>query len=247
MGQSLIHFSSTFVCVARGPFIQSMINFRWRERQAQADKVDPKKFPQMHWRAKVKWRKNTRDGPPKERLVSLLSAVAVFRAGVSGGEADPKALWPELIVNGQWGKATEPSERNGKWKCANQKPLEVWLSQGMGQGLPIFWCRRSTKAPWRTLDQLVDTGYRTVIGVASVNGLAFGNMVITDEAIKSSLSGFEEAANLLKPAMDMVRENQMPSHNEKEGGKLADRLSVFKARVGQESTSGLRGRCGDRP
>ena len=61
MGQSLIHFSSTFVCVARGPFIQSMINFRRRERQAQADKVDPKKFPQMHWRAKVKWRKNTRD------------------------------------------------------------------------------------------------------------------------------------------------------------------------------------------
>ena len=37
--------------------------------------------------------------------------------------------------------------------------------------------------------------------------------------------------------MDMVRTQELPSHNEKEGGKLAVKFSVFKVRVDPELTS----------
>ena len=45
MGQSLIRYISTFVCAARGTFIQVVINFRQQQRQARVDKIDLKKFP----------------------------------------------------------------------------------------------------------------------------------------------------------------------------------------------------------
>ena len=238
MGQSLIHFVSTFVCAARG-FIQKMINFRQRQQQARVDDIDPKKFPQKDWRAQGKWGKHTRNGPPKERLDSLLSTMLVFRAGVTGGEADSHVLWPETVGIGQWGKATDPSDGDGKWKCANVNPLEVWLSQGIGEGVPILVPLHENPIKDKALlDQMVDTGSRTVMGVAAVNGLIFRKLDIADGDIKNSLSGFEEVCVILKPVMDMVRTQELPPHNEKEGGKLAEKLSVFKVRVDPESTSG---------
>ena len=34
--------------------------------------------------------------------------------------------------------ATDTVEWEGKWRCANVKPLEVWRSQGTGVGLPLI-------------------------------------------------------------------------------------------------------------
>ena len=41
--------------------------------------------------------KTLRMGPPKERVDSLLSTMLVIKAGVTGGVADAKALWPQVV------------------------------------------------------------------------------------------------------------------------------------------------------
>ena len=95
-----------------------MIDFRKKQRQARADEVDLMQFPRRDWTAQVGWGPKTRGGPPKERVDSLLSIMPVFRAGVTRGVADAKALWPEVVPSGQWGSGTDPAEWDGKWKCA---------------------------------------------------------------------------------------------------------------------------------
>ena len=84
-----------------------------------------------------------------------------------------------------------------------------------------------------------DTGSRTVMGVAAVNGLTFRKLDVSDRDIKGSLSGFEEAAALLEPVMKVAKEKDLPPHNEKEGGKLAEKFSVFKVRVDPEQDEDL--------
>ena len=48
-----------------------------------------------YWIAPFKWGKATRGGPPLEKLAPLMSTVSILSISVSGGEADPKKLWPE--------------------------------------------------------------------------------------------------------------------------------------------------------
>ena len=37
-----------------------------------------------------------------------------------------------------WSTPSEVAEWEGKWRCANEKPLELWKSQGTGIGLPMI-------------------------------------------------------------------------------------------------------------
>ena len=93
----------------------------------------------------------------------------------------------------------DTAEWEGKWRCANVKPLEIWLAQGTGVGLPLIVPLHENPVMDKALmDQLVDTGSRTIMGVAAVNGLALKKMRVGKD-IKDLLSGFEEAAARMEP------------------------------------------------
>ena len=112
MGQPLIHFIATLIGNAREAFIQEMIALRKRQAHAKATGED---FPKKDWTAKVKWYKSTshpRAGPPKERVDSLLSMTPIFKAVMAGGEAEAKALWPEVAPGAGW--STRQKLLNGK-------------------------------------------------------------------------------------------------------------------------------------
>ena len=114
------------------------------------------------------------------------------------------------------------------------KPLEVWLAQGTGVGLPLIMPLHENPVTDKALmDQLVDTGSRTIMGVAAVNGLALRKMRVGRD-IKDLLSGFEEAAAHTEPATKAVREMDITPHNEMESGKLPEIFSIFKLRVGSK-------------
>ena len=125
-------------------------------------------------RPKLKWYKsgqNPRLGPPKERVDSVLSTMPIFKAAMAGGVADAKALWPEVAPSGQWSSASDTAEWEGKWRRANMKPLEIWRLQGTGVGLPlIIPLNENPRGDKALMDQLVDSGSRTIKGVAAVNG-----------------------------------------------------------------------------
>ena len=94
-----------------------------------------------------------------------------------GGEAEAKALWPEVEPGTGWSTPSEVAEWEGKWRCANVKPLEIWKAQGTGIGLPmIIPLRENPRGDKALMDQLVNTGTRTIKGVAAVNGLALRRM-----------------------------------------------------------------------
>ena len=84
LGQSAIRFITTCVCSTMEAFIKEMAGFRQRQRQAVAAGTDLKKFPLRDWYAQMKWSDKYRDGPPMERLESLLCTVPVFTVGVTG-------------------------------------------------------------------------------------------------------------------------------------------------------------------
>ena len=155
MGQPLIHFIATLVGNAREAFIQEMIALRKKQTYAKTTGED---IPKKDWTAKVKWYKSTahpRAGPPKERLDSLLSTTPIFKAAMAGGEADAKALWPEVAPGTGWSTPSEVAEWEGKWRCANVKPLEIWKSQGTGIGLPVIIpLRENPRGDKALLDQL---------------------------------------------------------------------------------------------
>ena len=112
------------------------------------------------------------------------------------------------------------------------KLLEIWKSQGTGIGLPvIFPLRDNPRGDKALLDQLVNTGTRTVKGIAAVNGLALRKMRVGRD-VKDQIRGFEAAAEEMEAAMKAVRELDIEPHNEMESGKLPDTLSAFKKRVG---------------
>ena len=159
MGQPLIHFIATLIGNARVAFIKEMIALRKAQAHAKANDLD---IPKGDWKAPVKWYKGTahpRAGPPKERLDSLLSTTPIFKAVMAGGAADSKALWPEMEPGEGWSTPSEVAEWEGKWRCANEKPLELWKSQGTGIGLPmIIPLREDPRGDKALLDQLVNTG-----------------------------------------------------------------------------------------
>ena len=122
----------------------------------------------------------------------MLPTTPIFKAAMTEGVADAKALWPEVVPSGQWGSATDTAEWEGKWRCANVKPLEVWLAQGTGVGLPLIIPLHENPVTDKALmDQLVDTGSRTIVGVAAVNGLALRKMRVGRD-IKISLAGLKK-------------------------------------------------------
>ena len=228
MGQPLIHFIATLIGNAREAFIQEMIALCKRQAHAKATGED---FPKKDWTAKVKWYKSTahpRAGPPKERVDSLLSMTPIFKAVMAGGEAEAKALWPEVAPGAGWSTPSEVAEWEGKWRCADVKPLEIWKSQGTGIGLPVIIpLREHPRGDKALLDQLVNTGTRTIKGIAAVNGLALRRMRVGRD-IKDQISGFEAAAAEMETTMKAVRELNIEPHNEMK----SDTLSAFKKRVG---------------
>ena len=77
----------------------------------------------------------------------------------------------------------------------------------------------------------MNTGTRTIKGIAAVNGLALRRMRVGRD-IKDQISGFEAAAAEMEATMKAVRELDIKPHNEMESGKLPDTFSAFKKRVG---------------
>ena len=223
-----------------------MINLRKKQAHAKASGIDVDTFPKRDWVAKVKWYKSTsqpRSGPPKERVDSLLSTTPIFKAAMAGGVADAKALWPEVVPSGQWSSASYSAEWEGKWRCANVQPLEIWKSQGTGIGLPlIIPLHENPKKDKALMDQLVDSGSRTIKGVAAVTGLALRKMRAGRD-IRDQVNGYEEAAAEMETVMKAVRELDIKPHNEMVSGKLSDTYSIFKKRVsskeGEESETTL--------
>ena len=81
--------------------------------------------------------KVSRGGPPLERLEPLMSTTSILSVSVSGGDADPKKLWPEYQPLGSWSRKAVPTEWEEKWKSRNKRPHVQWITQGVGEGLPI--------------------------------------------------------------------------------------------------------------
>ena len=109
---------------------------------------------------------------------------------------------------------SEVAEWEGKWRCANVKPLEIWKSQGTGIGLPVIIpLRENPRGDKALLDQLVNTGTRTIKGIAAVNGLALRRMQVGRD-IKDQISGFEAAAAEMETTMKAVRELNIDPHND---------------------------------
>ena len=114
------------------------------------------------------------------------------------------------------------------------KPLEIWKSQGTGVGLPlIIPLSENPRGDKALMDQLVDTGSRTIKGIAAVNGLALRRMRVGKD-VSDQVRGFEEAAAEMEPVMKAVRELDIHPHFEMESGKLQDTFSIFKRRVGSK-------------
>ena len=67
-----------------------------------------KEDPLRYWTAPFRWGPNTRDGPPLERLVPLMSTIDILTVPVSGGKAEAERLWPEGCAMGAWSDEGEP-------------------------------------------------------------------------------------------------------------------------------------------
>ena len=85
------------------------------------------------------------------------------------------------------------------------------------------------------LDQLVDTGTKTVEGMAAVNGDKLKAMGAVTGTKMVKFSGFAEAHTKLQAVMETLRKGgDVPCHFEKTDGKLKDEFSVFKGRLTPE-------------
>ena len=68
----------------------------------------------------------------------------------------------------------EPERWEDMWKQRNNRPHDVWATQGVGIGLPVVMpMADDPRADRFLMDQLVDTGSRTVEGLAAMNGEMF--------------------------------------------------------------------------
>ena len=121
-----------------------------------------------YWTIPFKWGPKSRDGPPLERLIPLMSTTEAGTAPVSGGKAEADKLWPECYELGSWSDVGEPARWEDMWKQRNNRPHDVWVTQGVGEGLPILVpLAKDPRSDRFLMDQLVDTGSRTVEGSES--------------------------------------------------------------------------------
>ena len=191
-----------------------------------------------YWTAPFKWGPNTRDGPPLERLVPMMSIVDILTVPVFGGKADAEKLWPEGIAMGSWSDVGEPARWEEIWKQRNKRPHDIWVTQGVGEGLPILVpLAQDPRADRFLMDQLVDTGSRTVEGMAAVNGEMIRKMGVPVPG-KGNLLPFEEACQNLKEARDGLWANpNLGFNHEKTMVKLPDEYSAFKDKKGSSSVT----------
>ena len=141
---------------------------------ADIQKAAQKKDPLRYWIAPFRWGPKSRYGPPLERLIPLMSTTEVLTVPVSGSKVEADKLWPECYELGSWTDAGEPERWEDMWKQRNNRPHDVWATQGVGIGLPVLVPMAVDPRVDRFLmDQLVDTGSRTVEGLAAMNGEMF--------------------------------------------------------------------------
>ena len=171
----------------------------------------------------------------------MMSMVDLLTVPVFGGKADAEKLWPEGIAMGGWSDVGEPARWEEVWKQRSKRPHDIWVTQGVGEGLPILVSLAKDPRADRFLkDQLVDTGSRTVEGMAAVNGEMIRKMGMPNLG-KGNLLPFEEAYQNLKEIRDGLRANpNLGFNHEKTMIKLKDEYSVFRDRDG--SSSGTRKR-----
>ena len=168
-----------------------------------------KEDPLRYWTSPFKWGPNTRDGPPLERLVPLMSTIDILTVPVSGGKAEAERLWPEGIAMGSWSDVGEPTRWADMWNQRNNRPHDIWVTQGVGEGLPILVpLAKDPRADRFLMDQLVDTGSRTVEGMAAMNGEMIHRMGVPNPG-KGPLLPLETACQNLKELMDGLREIPM--------------------------------------
>ena len=88
------------------------------------------------------------------------------------------------------------------------------------------------------MDQLVDTGSRTVEGMAAVNGEVLRKLRGAPDPEKGiDLLPFEEAYQNLSEARDALRANpNLVFHYEKQDDKLPDEFNAFVGRTGPPPT-----------
>ena len=146
-----------------------------------------------YWTAPFRWGPNSRYGPPLERFVPLMSTIDILTIPVSGGKAEAEKLWPEGCAMGGWPDVGEPARWADIWKQRNNRPHDIWVTQGVGEGLPIIVpLAKDPRADRFLMDQLVDTGPRTVEGTAAMNGEMIRRMKVPNPG-KGDLSPFETA------------------------------------------------------
>ena len=190
-----------------------------------------------YWTAPFKWGKS-RDGPPLERLIPVMSTVSILTVSVFGGAAEAEKLWPEGVALGEWSDVGEPERWEDLWKQRNKRPRDIWVTQGVGEGLPILVpLAQDPRGDRFFMEQLVDTGSRTVEGMAAVNGEMLRRLRGKPDPEKGDLLPFEEAYQNLREATEALRANPNLDFNyEKGNDKLPDEFSAFVGRTGPPPT-----------
>ena len=196
---------------------------------ADIQKAAQKKDHLRYWIAPFRWGPKSRYGPPLERLIPLMSTTEVLTVPVSGGKVEAAKLWPECYELGSWTDAGEPERWEDMWKQRNNRPHDVWATQGVGIGLPVLVpMADDPRADRFLMDQLVDTGSRTVEGLAAMNGEMFRRLG-DDHPGKGLRAPFEAAYQNLQKVMGLLRSKPKADFNhEKSMDKLKDEFSVFK-------------------
>ena len=196
---------------------------------ADIQKAAQKKDHLRYWVAPFRWGPKSRYGPPLERLIPLMSTTEVLTVPVSGGKVEAAKLWPECYELGSWTDAGEPERWEDMWKQRNNRPHDVWATQGVGIGLPVVVpMADDPRADRFLMDQLVDTGSRTVEGLAAMNGEMFRRLG-DEHPGKGLRAPFDAAYQNLKKVMGLLRANPKADFNhEKSMVKLKDEFSVFK-------------------
>ena len=197
--------------------------------QKAAQKIDPLRY----WEAPFRWGPRSRYGPPLERLIPLMSTTEVLTVPVSGTKVEAEKLWPECYALGSWTDAGEPERWEDLWKQRNNRPHDVWATQGVGIGLPVIVPMAADPRTDRFLmDQLVDAGSRTVEGLAAMNGEMFRRLG-DDHPGQGPRAPFEAAYQNLRKLMGQLRANPKADFNhEKTMEKLKDEFTVFPDKKG---------------
>ena len=164
-----------------------------------------------------------------------MSMIDVLTVPVSGGKAEAERLWPEGIAMGSWSDVGEPTRWADMWTQRNNRPHDIWVTQGVGEGLPILVpLAKDPRGDRFLMDQLVDTGSRTVEGTAAMNGEMIHKMGVPNPGM-GPLLPFETAYQNLKELMDGLRAKpEVKFNHEKTMDKLKDDFSIFKDKKGSQ-------------